>query len=143
MPLTQTPGEDNIIDKLKEIPGVDVLEGEYTPDGYKPAVDPFTKLFKPYFTVKFHPAIQFFDHGIADPSWDTQRASFSVFVVSPDDRLTRTLRDQVRVKLLKDFRPTDGGYIETRGGFAFIDPDLGYHRYVQALEFTYLFNLSP
>lgn len=143
MPLEQLAGEDDIIAKLREIEGVDVIEGEYTTDGYVPDTDPETKLFKPYLTVKFHPAIQTFDHGIADPSWDTERGSFSVFIVTPDDRLTREFRDEVRAKLLRNFRPTDGSYIKARGGFTFTDPDLGYHRYVQSIEFTYLFNLAP
>lgn len=129
--------------RLREIEGVDILEGEYSPDSYKPALDPDSKLFAPYVTVKFHPAINGTDPGIADPAWDTQRASFTTFIVSPRDNETRRLRDMVKEKLLKDFSPTDGSRIRIRGGFAFTDPDVGYHRYVQAIEYTYLFNLAP
>lgn len=143
MPLEQLAGEDDIIAKIRELTDLDVFEGEYTPDGYKPELDPESKLFAPYITVKFHPAISGNDPGIADPAWDTQRGSFTVFVVSPDDRTTREIRDRVRVKLLKDFRPEDGSRIRVRGGFSFTDPDVGYHRYVQANEYTYVFNLSP
>ena len=142
MPLSQTPGENDIVAKLKTIPGVDVMEGEYVNDSYIPVVDPITKLFKPYILVTFDPANESYDNGIADPALDTQRARMLVFVVSPDDNLTRQLRDQVRLKLLQNFRPTDGSYLRAKGGYRFVDPDLGFHRYVQALYFGYTFNLS-
>lgn len=143
MPLEQLPGENAIIARLREIEGVDILEGEYTPDGWAPQVDPLNKLFTPYVTVKFHPATPGNDPGIADQSWDTQRASFTTFVVAPRDNLAREVRDKVRAKLLRAFSPPDGSRITARGGFAFADPDVGYHRYVQANEYTYMFNLSP
>lgn len=143
MPLQQKPGEDDIIAALRTIEGVDVIEDEYTEDSYKPKIDPTTGMFLPYITVKFDVATQTFDNGIADPSWDTQRAGVQIFVVSPSAAVTRDLRDQVRVKLLKDFRPTDGSFLRPRGGFSFVDPDLGFHRYVQVLGFSYTFNLSP
>jgi hypothetical protein len=143
MPVSSLPGEDDIIARLKTIPGVDVIEGEYTEDSYKPSIDTTTGMFRPYLTVKFDASAQTFDNGIADPSWDTQRAGFQVFIVSPADRVTRNLRDQVREKLLVSFRPTDGSYLKPRGGYSFVDPDLGYHRYVQVAGFTYTFNLSP
>lgn len=142
MPLSLTAGEDDILARLREIPGVDVIAGEYTSDSYRPKVDKATGLFQPYLTVKFHPPTAGTDPGIAQPHKDTMNASFNVFVVSPDDNLTRKLRDQVREKLLVEFRPTDGGFLRTRGGFSFVDPDLGYHRYVQSISFTYMFNLS-
>jgi len=142
MPLAQTPGEDDIIARLRTIPGVDVMEGEYTPDGYVPPVDS-AGLFKPYILVRFDAPQTGYDPGIADPSWDTQRASLVTYIVSPDDRVTRQIRDQVREKLLINFRPTDGGFLRPKSGFNFVDPDLGYHRYVQAIGFTYNFNLSP
>lgn len=143
MPLEQKPGEDDIITALRAIPGVDVIEDEYTEDSYVPKIDTDTGLFLPYITVKFDVATATFDNGIADPSWDTQRAGVQVFVVSPLASVTRNIRDQVRVALLKDFRPTDGSYLKSRGGYSFVDADLGYHRYVQVLGFSYTFNLSP
>lgn len=141
MPVSQLQGEDDIVARLKTIPGIVVIEGEYTPDSFKPTVDA-SGLFTPYILLKVDPATQAFDNGIADPSWDTQRAGIQIFIVSPDDRLTRSLRDQVREKLLVNFRPTDGSFLRPRGGYSFIDPDLGYHRYVQVVGFTYMFNLS-
>lgn len=143
MTLSQVAGEDDIVAKLKEIPGVDVMEGEYVSDSYIPVVDPVTKLFKPYILVTFDPPNETFDNGIADPAWDTQRGQIAVFVVSPDDRLTRVLRDQVRQKLLISFRPTDASFLRGKGGYRFVDPDLGFHRYVQVLYFRYTFNLTP
>lgn len=143
MPLQQKPGEDDIVAVLRTIQGVDVIEDEYTEDSYVPKVDATTGMFLPYITVKFDGATSTFDNGIADPSWDTQRGGVQIFVVSPQPSVTRDLRDQVRVKLLKDFRPTDGSYLKSRGGFSFVDPDLGYHRYVQVIGFSYTFNLSP
>lgn len=141
MPLSMTPGQDDIVAKLKEIQGVDVMEGEYTDDSYVPVVDD-NKLFRPYILTGFFPATMTVDNGIAQPEKDTQRATIEVFVVSPDDRLTRVLADQAREKLLISFRPTDSSFLRAKGGYKFVDPDLGYHRYVQVLSFTYTFNLS-
>lgn len=141
MPLATFPGEEDIVAKIREIPGVDVMEGDYTDDSYLPTVDA-NKLFKPYMLVKFHGSFQAYDNGIVGPEKDTQRATFTVYVVSPDDGTTRQLRDQVREKMLTNFRPTDGGPLRPGNAFSFTDPDLGYHRYVHALAYTYQFNLS-
>lgn len=139
--LNTLAGEDNIVDKLKEIEGIDVMEGDYVDDSYVPVVDD-NKLFKPYMLVKFNGSFQQYDNGIVGPELDTQRATFTVYVVSPDDRVTRSIRDQVRVKMLTNFRPTDGGSLRPGNAYSFVDPDLGYHRYVHALSFSYTFNLS-
>lgn len=141
MPLNSVVGEDDIVAKLKEIPGVDVISGEYTPDGYVPKLDA-NKMFKPYLTVKFNGGFPEYDNGIVGPEKDTQRSTFSVFVVSPDDRTTRDIRDQVRTKMLTNFRPTDASSLRPTGGYSFMDADLGYHRYVQNIGFAYTFNLS-
>lgn len=141
MPLATTPGEDDIIAKLKTIPGVDVMPGDYVEDSYLPKVDA-NKLFKPYMLVKFNGGFQAYDNGIVGPEKDTQRATFTVYVVSPDDKVTRQIRDQVREKMLTNFRPTDGSSLRPGNSYSFVDPDLGYHRYVQAIAFTYQFNLS-
>lgn len=141
MPLGTSAGEVDIFNRLDAIEGVDVMEGDYTDDSYLPDVDE-NKLFKPYILVKFNGAFQAYDNGICGPEKDTQRATFTVYVVSPEDRVTRMFRDQVRETLLTNFRPTDGGPLRPGNSFSFVDPDLGYHRYVHALAFTYLFNLS-
>jgi len=141
MPLASVTGEDQIVIKLKEIVGVDVIEGEYTQDSYVPVVDA-NKMFKPYLLVKFNGGFPAYDNGIVGPEKDTQRATFSVYIVSPVDRVTRTLRDQVREKMLTNFAPTDGSSLRPTGGFSFIDADLGYHRYVSNVGFSYNFNLS-
>lgn len=141
MPLNTVPGEDDIVDRIKEIDGVDVMESDYVDDSYIPVVDA-NKMFKPYILVKFNGGFQHYDHGIVGPEKDTQRATFTVYIVSPDDRTTRLIRDQVRVKLFTDFRPTDGGFLRPGNSYSFVDPDLGFHRYVHALAFSYMFNLG-
>lgn len=141
MPLNTVPGEDDIVARIKEIEGVDVHESDYTDDSYLPTVDA-NKLFKPYILVKFNGGFQAYDNGICGPEKDSQRATFTVYVVSPDDRVTRGLRDQVREKMLTNFRPTDGSSLRPGNSYSFVDPDLGYHRYVHATAFSYLFNLS-
>lgn len=141
MSLNSMPGEDDILAKLKTIPGVDVLEGEYAPDGFKPVTDA-NKMFKPYLLVKWNGAFPEYDNGIVGPDKDTLRNTFSVYVVSPDDRTSRDIRNQVRVKMLTSFTPTDGSSLRTTGGFSFIDADLGYERYAHNIGFAYQTNLS-
>lgn len=142
MPLSTVAGEDDIIAKLRTIEGVDVIEGEYTQDSWNPQVDPVNKMFAPYLLVKFNGGFPAYENGICGPEKDTQRATFSVFVVSPDDRKTREYRDRVRELMLTDFRPTDGSSLRPTGGYSFIDADLGYHRYVSNVGFSYMTNLS-
>jgi len=141
MSLNTLPGEDDIVAKLREIPGVDVIEGEYTPDSYTPVTDT-NKMFRPYLTVKFNGAFPHYDGGILGPDKDVQRASFSVFITSPDDRVSRDIRNQVREKMLTNFRPTDGSSLRPAGAYSFADTDLGYNRYTHNIGFSYLFNLS-
>jgi hypothetical protein len=134
-------GEDDIITQLKTIAGVDVFNGEYTSDSYTPVVDA-NKLFKPYLTVKFNGAFPAHDNGITTPNLDMQRSTFSVYVVSPDDRVTRQIRNQVRIKMLTNFHPTDGSTLSPLSGLSFIDVDTGYQRYVHVIAFSFYFNLS-
>lgn len=141
MSLSSGPGELDIFNKIKEVPGIDVQEGEYTADSYSPVVDA-NKMFKPYALIKFNGAFPWNDSGIVGPQYDTLRASFSVYVVSPSDRVSRSIRDQIRVKLMTGFRPTDGSLLNNTSGLSFIDSDLGYNRYVHVVGFSYLFNLS-
>lgn len=141
MSLDSSAGEDDVLAKLKTIPGVDVITGEYTPDSWKPTVD-VNGMFKPYFTVKFNAGFPTYDNGIVGPDKDSLRNTFSVYVVSPDDNLTRKLRNQVRVKMLTNFEPTDGSSLRPTGGFSFVDSDLGYNRYVHNIGFAYQTNLS-
>lgn len=141
MSLNTLPGEDDIVAKIKTIPGVDVYEGEYLPDSFAPVVDA-NKMFKPYMLIKFNGGFPTYDNGICGPEKDTLRSSFAVYVVSPTDRVTRDLRNQVREKMLTNFEPTDGSSLRPTGGYSFIDTDLGYHRYVHAVQFSYTTNLS-
>lgn len=141
MPVASSTGEDDILNKIKEIVGVDVMESDYTDDSYLPTLDA-NKMFVPYILVKFNGGYPEYDNGICGPEKDTMRSTVTVYVVSPDARTTRTFRDQVRTKLLTNFRPTDGGSLRPGNSYSFVDPDLGYHRYVQALSFSYSFNLS-
>jgi len=141
MSLDFEPGELDIVNKIKSVPGVDVVQGEYTPDGWKPQVDQ-QGLFKPYATIKFNGGFPTLDNGIVGPDKDTYRNTLSIYVVSPDDQLTRKLRNQIRVALLTNFQPTDGSSLRTTGGFSFVDSDLGYNRYVHNIGFAYYTNLS-
>lgn len=141
MPLATTPGEDAIVARLKTIEGIDVMESDYIDDSYLPTVDE-NNMFVPYMLVKFNGGFQAYDNGICGPEKDTQRATFTVYVVTPDDRTTREYRDKVREKMLTNFRPTDGSSLRPGNSFSFVDPDAGYHRYVHSLSFSYLFNLS-
>jgi hypothetical protein len=141
MPLNSLQGEDDIITQLKTIAGVDVFNGEYTSDGYVPQTDANT-MFKPYLTVKFNGAFPAHDNGITTPDLDTQRATFSVYVITPDDRVTRNILNQVRVKMLTNFHPTDGSTLSPTGGQSFIDASSGLQRYCHVISFSYYFNLS-
>lgn len=141
MSQDSTPGENDIMAKIKEVPGIDVMEGEYTPDGYKPTLDA-NKNFVPYVTVKFNAGFPTYDNGIVGPEKDSLRNTFSVYVVSPDDNLSRKLKNQIRAKLLTNFEPTDGSSLSPTGGFSFVDSDLGYNRYVHNVGFKYTTNLS-
>lgn len=141
MPLNTLPGEDDIVAKLRTIAGVDVMEGEYASDSFVPTVDA-NKMFVPYMLVKFFPAFPGYDDGICGPEKDTLRATFGVYVVSPDDNTTRSFVGQVREKMLTNFRPTDGSSLKPTGGYSFVDSDLGYNRYVSNIGFSYMTNLS-
>lgn len=141
MPIASTIGEDDIIAKVKTIPGVDVMESDYVDDGYVPVLDA-NKMFKPYMLIKFNGGFPAYDNGICGPEKDTQRASITVYVVTPDARTTRLLKDQVREKLLTNFRPGDGSSLKAGNSYSFVDTDIGYHRYVHAVSFSYTFNLS-
>lgn len=142
MPLASSAGELDIINRLKEIVGIDVMEGDYVEDSYVPERDT-NGMFVPYVLIKFNGGFPYeIDNGICGPEKDTQRASITIYVVSPDPATTRNFRDLAREKMLTNFRPTDGGSLRPGNSYSFVDPDLGFHRYVQALSFSYLFNLS-
>lgn len=141
MALSTVPAEDDILAQLKTIAGIDVMEGDYTEDSYMPEVDS-NGMFRPYMLVKHNGGFQAYDNGIVGPDKDTLRATFTVYVVSPVDRVSRQFRDDVRVKMLTDFQPTDASSLRPGNSYSFVDPDLGYHRYVHALAFSYLFNLG-
>lgn len=141
MPLTFANGENDVFDKLKTIPGIDVMQGEYVQDSYEPERDA-NGMFVPYVLLKYNGAFPHADNGIVGPEKDTQRVSFSVYIVSPDERNSREIRDQVRVLMLTDFQPTDGSSLRPAGSLSFIGAGLGGDRYVANLSFSYLANLS-
>ena len=141
MSVASATGEDDILTKIKEIQGIDVMESDYVDDSYIPQVDA-NKMFTPYVLVKFNGGFPEYDNGICGPEKDSMRSTVTIYVVSPDAKTTRLFRDQVRQKLLTNLRPTDGGPLRPGNSYSFVDPDLGYHRYVQALSFSYTFNLS-
>jgi hypothetical protein len=141
MPLTFTLGENDVLTKIRTIPGVDVLEGEYAPDFWKPTVDDNGN-FIPYLTVKFNGAFPANDNGIVGPEKDTQRVSVSIYIIAPDSNISRQIRDQVTTVLLTDFKPTDGSSLRSAGSLSFIDTSLGHKRYVSSVSFNYLANLS-
>lgn len=141
MAQTLANGETDIVNRLKTVPGIDVIEGEYTQDSWTPTVDA-NEMFVPYALIKFNGALPTLDNGIVGPEQDTLRSTFSIFVVSPDDRTTRVLRDQIRAKMLTDFQPTDSSSLRPTGGYSFVDSDLGYSRYVHNIGFSYVTNLA-
>jgi hypothetical protein len=129
------------MNRIRTVPGIDVIEGEYTPDSFKPKTDA-NGMFDPYVLVKFNGDFPAHENGIVGPDKDTQRASFSIYVVAPDDRIARDIRNQIRVVLLTNFAPTDGSSLRATGGYSFVDSDLGYQRYAHNAAFSYLRNLS-
>ena len=143
MPLATLPGEDDIMARLRNsLPNVHVARGEYLEDSYEPKVDE-NGMFSPYVLVAFGGNFEFTREGsIVGARWDTQVATFTIYVVTPSPRECSRIRDIIREKLSVDFRPTDGGPVTVNTGYSFTDSDLGYHRYVQAIGFRYLFNLS-
>lgn len=142
MPLATVNGENDIIARIKEIAGIDVMESDYVDDSYVPDRD-LNGMFVPYVLVKFNGGFDYpAENGICGPEKNTQLASVTVYVVSPDSQTTRIYRDKVREKMLTNFRPTDGGNLKPGSSYSFVDKDLGFHRYVQVLSFSYLFNLS-
>lgn len=141
MSLNTNPGELDILARMREIEGIDVMPGVYTEDSFVPELDA-NKQFTPYALVAFGGFYPGFDNGIVGYHKDSHRATFSVYVVAPFDGVARTMRDQIREKLMVDFRPTDGSALRPNTGYSFVDSDLGYHRYVQVVGFTYVFNLG-
>lgn len=127
--------------RLAEIKGVEWQRGTYLEDGYSPVVDG-QGLFKPYALVQFGGTYEYTrDNGLAGPRWDTQRATFTIYIVSPFDEVSQEVKDKVKDKLV-GFRPADGSALTINTGYAFVDADLGYNRYVQVIGFNYLYNLS-
>lgn len=141
MVLSIVNSEDDVIAQIKTVPGIDVYAGAYTPDSFNPRVDAHG-MFTPYVLVRFNGSYQTNDQGIIGYDKDTLRNTFTAYIVSPDDRTTRDLRDQVRQALLVDFQPTDSSSLAPAGGLSFVDADLGYNRYVNASDYYYITNLS-
>lgn len=142
MPLSSVPAEDAITLRLKDMEGIDVYEGDYLDDGIKPDVDKESGFFVPYALIKYQGSTETADNGLGGPDKDMQRATFSVYLVTPQDRLTRQYRDEVRKLMLTDFRPPDSSSLKPNGGYSFTDTDLGYSRYVHVIGFRFFHNLS-
>lgn len=138
--LSTNPGERDIMNKLSEIEGIEFMRGAYTETGFKPDVDD-NGLFAPYALVSFGGFYPGFENGIVGNQYDTHRATFSIYIVAPDDDLASEFRDDVRGKMMINFRPTDGSALKANTGYSFVDGDLGYNRYVQVVGFSYKFNL--
>ncbi len=142
MPISQLPGQDQIITQLKTIPGVDVYEGQYLTDGSMPDdANSASGLFKPYITTIFGSSYEGEDRGIVSERLNPLRTTVTVYAISPGDNLTRQLLDRVRDKML-GFVPIDGTELSAYGGYTFVDADLGVNRYVHAAVFEYTTNMS-
>lgn len=142
MPLATLPGERDIVDTLRvSIPNVQFRRGSYLDDGFVPkATD--DGIFEPYALLQFGGSYEFpRDNSLAGPRWDTQRATFTMYIVAPYDEVAQQVKDRVK-DVLVGFRPTDGSGLTVNTGYSFTDADLGYNRYVQAIGFSYLYNLS-
>lgn len=139
--LGTNPGEKDIMARLREIEGITFMEGTYTETGFEPTVDENT-LFAPYALVSFGGFYPGFENGIVGSHLDTHRATFSIYVVAPFDSIAREFRDEIRNKMMVNFRPTDGSALRPNTGYSFTDGDLGFNRYVQVVGFSYKFNLS-
>lgn len=143
MPLETLPAEDAILAKLKtELPHVYVDRGTYLEDSVIPKSDE-DGMFQPYVLVAFGGNYAYGgDSSIIGPRWDTQRATLTMYIVAPTDRVATQIKDKIRAALLTDFRMPDAGAMRVNTGYSFVDTDLGYNRYVQVIGFAYLFNLS-
>lgn len=135
-------GEKEIIEKLEQdVPNVYIQRGSYLDDGYAPKAND-AGLFQPYMLVAFGGSYEYArDNSLAGPRWDTQRATFTVYMVAPYDEVAQEVKDRVRDSLV-GFRPHDGSALTINTGYSFVDADLGFNRYVQVVGFSYLFNLS-
>lgn len=138
--LGTSAGERDIMNRLSEIEGITFMEGTYTETSFEPETDE-NKLFAPYALVAFGGFYPGFENGIVGSHLDTHRATFSIYVVAPFDSTAREFRDDIRNKLMVDFRPTDGTQLRPNTGYSFTDGDLGFNRYVQVVGFSYKFNM--
>lgn len=139
--LATTPGEKDIMARLREIEGIEFMRGTYTETGFEPETDE-NGLFAPYALVAFGGFYGGFENGIVGSHLDTHRATFSIYVVAPFDEIASEFRDDIRNKMMVNFVPTDGTALRPNTGYSFTDGDLGYSRYVQVVGFTYKFNMS-
>lgn len=130
------------MDKLRaDIKNVQFRRGAYLDDGFEPQADP-NGIFDPYVLVTFGGSYEYpRDNGLAGPRADTQRATFTMYIVAPYDEVAQQVKDRVRESLV-GFRPTDASALVINTGYSFTDADLNFNRYVQVVGFSYLFNLS-
>lgn len=142
MPLAQRPGQDSILDELRTIEGITVYEGQYLTDGAVPKItDKDQGLFEPYITTVFGASYKAHSRGIVSERYESLFTSVTVYVVSPDDSITRDILDQVRDKIT-GFVPVDGTALVENGGFIYVDADQGPNRYVHSIVYTYYSNMQ-
>lgn len=141
MTQSVTPALREIVAALKAaMPGVDFMVGDYVMDSYVPKVDA-DGLFRPYCLLKVHTSYETADNGICEKDADPLKASFSLYMVAPDGWVVQELADEIRATL-RGKRFTDTDALLVSGGYSFVDADLGYHRYVQNIGFTFRHNLA-
>lgn len=136
-----TPAMEEIFTAIRAaLPAVDLMMGDYVMDSFVPESDA-NNLFTPYILCKIHTSYETADNGICEKSADPLQGSFSLYIVSPDGWITQELTDNVRIAL-RGKRFVDTGPLLVSGGYSFVDADLGYHRYVQNIGFTFQHNLG-
>lgn len=140
MALSQLAAQDAIMDQLRAIGGIDVVEGQYLQDGTGAQIKE-GGLFVPYMTVEFGTSYQSAERNIVTSRMDGLRTSVNVSVVAPSDRLSREFEADVRNALV-GYYPPDSTPLAVNGGYNFIDADLGPNRYVHSTLFSFTTNMQ-
>lgn len=136
----QTPGQDEIITAVKTIQGLNVYEGQYVTDSSVIEKDA-SGIFIPYATISFGTSFEGPDRGISSTKLNTYLTNCTVWVVAPDDRLSRVFQDKVRA-ILVGFEPSDATPLRLQGGYNYADTDMGLTRYVHSTLYAYQTNIS-
>jgi len=137
--ISQVAVQDAILAEVQTIQGLDVYEGPYT--NAEQPVEQSNGLFIPYCTVQFGTSYEGSERGIGPVEYNSLLTNTTVYVVAPNDRLSREFQDQVRVKLT-GFIPADSTPLTIQGGFNFADTDLGPTRYVHGTTFRHQTNMQ-